>query len=124
MNVLIAVFAAGSTLVGLGLFWRRKVVGRELTLMQGMPASKAADISNMAPGSIVKIKGTLRSATPLTAEFSQKTCLYYRAVIEREYDEEVTETDDEQKTQSRTERRSETIRSQVKYAPDAFIDDD
>lgn len=123
MNVFI-IFAAVAALIGIGLFWWRKGVGRELKLMQGTPASVAADIGNMAPGSIAKLKGTLRSATPLTAEFSQKACIYYRAVIEREYDEEVTEVDNEQRTQTRTERRSETIRSQERYAPDAFIDDD
>ena len=39
----------------------------------------------------VELKGVLRSANPLTAEFSQRPCVYYRSTVAEEYENERTQ---------------------------------
>ena len=55
----------------------------------GRPDGVAADqrrgsVARQAPGAAVEVKGTLRVRSPLTAEFSQKPCAYFKAEIVRE----------------------------------------
>jgi len=54
---------------------------------------------------VVEVAGTLRVRTPLTAEFSQKPCAYFKAEIERE------ETYYERNSDGREERRTAPRRS-------------
>ena len=118
MNTVLAVIAAVAALVGLILLflWRR--AGRELALMQATPISRAAEVGKAAPDTFVGMKGPLKCDAPLICEFSKQKCIYYRAVIEREY--ERTTRDSQGRTH--TERQRETVQSNERFAPCALDD--
>ncbi len=118
MNTVLAVIAAVAALVGLILLfvWRR--TGRELALMQATPISRAADVGKMSPDTFVGMKGALKCDAPLVGEFSKQTCIYYRAVIEREYER----TTRDSQGRSSTERERETVQSNERFAPCALDD--
>ena len=84
MNIVLAVCAAVAALVGAGLLWWRSRVGREVALMASLQTSGAGIIAQLAPGTPVEVKGTLRVRAPLKAEFSQQPCCYFKSEIERE----------------------------------------
>ena len=63
-------------------------------LMTQTETSNASDVSSLAPGTLVEVKGTLRSEEPLTSEISGKTCAYYVATVSREYLERDHDDDD------------------------------
>ena len=111
MNLVLGICAAVAALVGAGLLWWRARVGREIALMASLETSGAGTIAREPPGTLVEVKGTLRVRTPLTAEFSQKPCAYFKCEIERE------EVYYERDSQGREERktRTTTVYSNMKY---------
>jgi len=113
MNTVLAVIAAVAAIVGLILlnFWRK--AGRELELMKSTPLSRATDVGKAAPDTFVAMKGPLKCDAPLAGEFTKQPCVYYRAVIEREY--ERTTRDSQGRTS--TERERETVQSNERFAP-------
>jgi hypothetical protein len=90
-----------------------------MKLMADTPTSRAADVAKLAPGTLVEVKGTLRCAALLTAEFSQQPCVYFNARIIQE--EEYYEADSDGKQTRRT--RSNTIHSNVQQARCTVEDD-
>jgi|GEM_PF-2080766 len=102
MDILLAVFAGIAALVGLGLLWWRSRVTRELNVMSSVEVSGAGMVAAQPPGQMVEVAGTLRVRTPLTAEFSQKPCAWFKAEIERE------EVYYERNSEGREERRTRT----------------
>jgi len=64
------------------LFYRKRLIG-EAALMAATQTSRAADVASLPPGSVAEVIGTLRCAAPLTAEFSNLPCVYYKSEIER-----------------------------------------
>lgn len=111
MDILPAVFAAIAAVIGAGLMWWRYSVGKELAAMAATHPGGAGTIAQQAPGTAVAVNGTLRVRTPLTAEFSQKPCAYFKAEIERE--EVYYERDSQGKEERRT--RTTTVYSNMKY---------
>lgn len=111
MNLVLGICAAVAALVGAGLLWWRRRVGKEIALMSSLETSGAGSVAQMAPGAAVEVKGTLRVRTPLIAEFSQQPAAYYKSEIERE------ETYYERDSQGRDERktRTTTVYSNMKY---------
>jgi len=111
MNILLAVFAAITALIGLGLLWWRSRVARELKVMTSVEVSGAGTVAAQPVGQIVEVAGTLRVRTPLTAEFSQKPCAWFKAEIERE------EVYYERNSDGREERRTRTttVYTNLKY---------
>ncbi len=113
MNFILAgiggLFALGGVVVI--YFWRK--TGQELELMKSTPTSRAADIAAMAPGTVVEVKGAVRCAAPLLGEFSKQKCVYYRALVEREYERQTRDS----KGDTRMERQRETISSSERFAP-------
>jgi hypothetical protein len=75
-GAIVAIVAAGF------LLYRKRLVG-EATLMAATQTSRAADVASLAPGSVVEVVGTLRCASPLTAEFSNQPCAYFKSEITR-----------------------------------------
>ena len=102
MNLVLGICAAVAALVGLGLLWWRSRVGREIALMASLETSGAGSVAQLAPGSVVEVKGTLRVRVPLVAEFSQQPAAWHKSEIERE------ETYYERDSQGREERRTRT----------------
>src|SRR5215213_1576336 len=111
MSLVLGICAAVAALAAVGLLWWRSRVGSELALMASVDTSGAGSVAQMAPGSIVEVKGTLRVRAPLTAEFSQQPCAYYKCEIERE--EVYYERDSQGRDQRRT--RTITVYSNMRY---------
>src|SRR3712207_637783 len=82
-------------------------------LMTQTKTSNASDVSSLAPGTLVEVKGTLRCEEPLTSEMSEKSCAYYSATVTREYLERDHDDDDD----VGSDRRSEIISQNVQFAP-------
>jgi hypothetical protein len=82
LNIGLTALAAVLAVGGLLALWWRTRMGGEIALMAPTATSKTADVAKLAPGALVEIKGTLRCAQPLTAEFSNQACVYFRAEIE------------------------------------------
>jgi E3 Ubiquitin ligase len=82
-------------------------------LMTQTETSNASDVSSLAPGTLVEVKGTLRCEEPLTSEMSEKSCAYYSATVTREYLERDYDDDDD----VGSDRRSEIISQNVQFAP-------
>ena len=110
---LVAVFMA------LYCVWWRWGDSRKIRLMASTPTSKAAEVSKLAPGIPVEIKGTLRCANLLVGEFSQKPCVYFKAEIIKE--ETYYDRDSDGKNRQRTTET--TTYSNIKHAPCAIEDD-
>jgi hypothetical protein len=56
-----------------------------------------------------EIKGVIECDTPLTAPLSGKQCVAYAQMVTRQYEEEVTETDSDGNTETKTQRGHETV---------------
>ena len=59
-----------------------------------------------------EVEGVIESDTPLIAPLSKTACVVYTYVVSREYEEDVTSTDSEGKTSTRTDRSTETLESE------------
>jgi hypothetical protein len=119
MNWVLVVFGVIALLIAAGCMWYRRKQGQERALMAATPTSRAAEVATLAPGTVVEVKGTLRCATPLTGEFSQQTCVYFKAEINRE---EVYYRRDSQGRDQR-ETRTTPVHSNCQYAPCVVADD-
>jgi len=111
MNLVLGICAAVAALVGVGLFWWRSRVGKEIALMASVETSGAGSVAAMPPGSVVEVKGTLRVRVPLQAEFSGQPAAYYKCEIQRE--ETYYERDSNGRDQRRT--RTSTVYTNTKY---------
>jgi hypothetical protein len=89
---------------GVLLYFRYKTQ-QKVALMRRTETSSVADVSALAPGTFVEIKGTLRCDSPLTSEMSGRSCAYYSARVVREYMEHDRDDDD----RPGSNRRSETL---------------
>jgi hypothetical protein len=87
---------------GVMLYFRRKTQ-QKAGLMTRTETSNASEVSSLAPGTLVEVKGTLRCEEPLTSEMAGKTCAYYVATITREYLERDHDDDDDVGSDRRTE---------------------
>jgi hypothetical protein len=58
-----------------------------------------------------EVAGTIEADTPLTAPLSGSACVAYTYQVTREYEEDVTNTDEHGKTTTETQQRSETASS-------------
>lgn len=61
-------------------------IRRENQLMAATPTVSAGELKGIAPGSLVELKGVLRSSSPIEAEFSKEHCLYHCSRIEEEHE--------------------------------------
>jgi hypothetical protein len=87
-------------------------------LMTQTETSNASDVSSLAPGTLVEVKGTLRCEAPLTSEMAGQTCAYYSATVTREYLERDNDDDD-----VGSDRRSEIISQNEQFAPFSVEDE-
>lgn len=71
---------------------------------------------------IVELKGVAQTDQPLQAEHTQKSVVYYKAEVIREYEVTVEEKDSEGNITRNRERRSDTMSTNEQYAP-FFLDD-
>lgn len=97
---------------GVLLYYRRKSLGK-IAFMRSVETSRAADVSSMAPGTLVEVKGTLRCENPLKSEFAEQSCAYYASQVIREYEVDERDSDGNWETQ----RESEVMASNERFAP-------
>jgi len=71
-----------------------------------------------------ELKGTAIASTPLEAELSKKECVYYKATVTREYEEQQKSKDSEGNVTKRWVRKSETVSSNENTATGFAIKDD
>ena len=81
-------------------------------LMTQTETANASDVSSLAPGTLVEVKGTLRCEEPFTSEISGKNCAYYIATVSREYLERDHDDDD-----VGSDRRTEILSQNQQFAP-------
>jgi hypothetical protein len=117
-NLVLLIVATVLALLGVGCLWWRSRVGREIELMASTAPSTAAQAAQATPGTLVKIIGTLRCQSPVTSEFSQQPCAYFKAEITRE--EVYYDRDSDGKERRNT--RTITVHSNTQNAACAVAD--
>ena len=115
MNLVLGICAAVAALVGAGLLWWRRRVGKEIALMASLETSGAGSVAAMAPGAAVEVKGTLRVRIPLIAEFSQQPAAYHKSEIERE--ETYYERDSDGRDQRKTRTTHRLFEHEIRPVP-------
>jgi hypothetical protein len=104
---------------GVLLYFRNRTKHKS-ALMSQTETSNASDVSSIAPGTLVEVKGTLRCEEPLTSEMAEKTCAYYSSTVTREYLRPDYDDDD---NDVGSDRRTEIIAQNVQFAPFMVEDD-
>jgi E3 ubiquitin ligase len=116
--LIILLFAIIFLVAGGALLYFRNRAKQKAALMGRTETSAAADVSGLAPGTLIEVKGTLRCEEPLTSEMAGRSCAYYSATIAREYIEE-----DDNDSDVGSDRRSEILSQNVRFAPFSVEDD-
>lgn len=101
---------------GVLLYFRRRQL-RMIDLIGQVETSTASEVSGLAPGTLVEVKGTLRCESPLKSEMTEQACAYYLSRVIREYRERDYDDDD-----VGSDRRSEVMASNEQFAPFAVED--
>jgi E3 ubiquitin ligase len=107
-------------------FWARSQAGQlqamnaadtyTAQMLGDLYARIASSLGVDALAQTCELEGTIESDAPLTAPLSGTACVAYTRTITREYEEDVTSTDSQGKSETRTERRSETLENEERRA--------
>src|ERR671929_2308564 len=117
--LILLLFAVIFLVAGGVLLYFRNRTKQKSALMSQTETSSASEVSGLAPGTLVEVKGTLRCEEPLTSEMAEKTCAYYSSTVTREY----LERDYDDDNDVGSDRRSEIIAQNVQFAPFMVEDD-
>jgi len=101
---------------GLLIFGRRTQA--KTNLIRSVATTVAADLAKLLPGEMVELKGTIRCASPLTAEYAEKPCVWYSTQVTREYEHRQKDSDGNWETN----RQSESVSSNTQKTP-FFVQD-
>ncbi len=123
-------------LVGGGLLlWGRKSAQEKVAQLKTATPRTVAELQEMAneiakdlgPGSyneFVEVRGTIECSNPLVSELSGTECVYYRMSVDRKYEEEYEEYDEqEERTVIRTRRSTENVANNTRSVPFLVRDD-
>src|SRR5918912_1256061 len=116
--LILLLFAVIFLVAGVALLYFRSRNKQKATLMGQTETSSASDVSGLAPGTLVEVKGTLRCEEPLLSEMAKTSCAYYLSTVTREYLESDYGDDDD----VGSDRRSETLSQNEQVAPFAVED--
>jgi hypothetical protein len=119
LNLGLSLLAVALAVAGIRTLWWRQRMGGEIALMAATPTSKAAEVAKLSPGTLIEMKGTLRCAAPLAAEYSQQPCVYFKAEMTRH--EVYYDRDSSGKERRNT--RNTVLHSNIQYAPCRIEDD-
>ena len=111
--LILLLFAIIFLVAGGALLYFRGRTKQKAALMGQTETSGAADMSGLAPGTLIEVKGTLRCEEPLTSEMSGERCAYYSSKVVREYLERDYDGDDD----VGSDRRSEVVAQNEQFAP-------
>ena len=117
-----AIFGGILIVIGIILFFVQKNYSTKLQSIRSATSSTVAELQRIASeiaGEIgsgnlreyVKVRGNIRSERPLISELKQEPCVHYTMRVVREYEEQHTTRDSENKTRTETRRGSETVSS-------------
>ena len=98
-------FAVLFAAIGAGCMWFARNIGQESRLMAATQTSNAKGLKGLPAGTLVELKGHLRTASPIEAEFSKERCLYHLSLIEEEH--EVSSSSSSSSTDTREVHRNE-----------------
>ena len=110
--LILLLFAMIFLVAGGALLYFRNKNKQKAALMGQTETSGASDVSALAPGTLVEVKGTLRCEEPLTSEMAGQRCAYYSSKVIREYLERDYDNDD-----VGSDRRSEVVAHNEQFAP-------
>jgi E3 Ubiquitin ligase len=110
--LILLLFAVIFLVAGGGLLYFRNKNKQKAALMGQTETSGASDVSGLAPGTLVEVKGTLRCEEPLSSEMAGEKCAYYSSKVIREYMERDYDDDD-----VGSDRRSEVVAHNEQFAP-------
>jgi hypothetical protein len=110
--LILLLFAVIFVVAGIVLLYFRNKNKQKAALMGQTETSGASDVSGLAPGTLVEVKGTLRCKEPLTSEMAGERCAYYSSKVIREYMERDYDDDD-----VGSDRRSEVVAHNEQFAP-------
>lgn len=96
-----------------GLLWWRHNTMRDLGLMAQVETSAARDAAAKPPGTLVEVKGVVRSEAPLQSEYARIACVHYVATQTERY--AVHDHDSQGRPRRREETR--TLYSNTRSAP-------
>src|SRR5215217_7254709 len=116
--LILLLFAVIFLVAGGVLLYFRNRTKQKSVLMSQTETSSSAEVSGLAPCTLVEVKGTLRCEEPLTSEMAEKSCAYYSSKVMREYMERDYDDDDHG-----SERRSEVVAQNEQFAPFVVEDD-
>jgi hypothetical protein len=111
--LILLLFAVIFLVAGGALLYFRNKNKHKAALMGQTETSEARDVSGLAPGTLVEVKGTLRCDEPLTSEMASERCAYYSSTVTREYQERDHDDDDD----VGSDRRSEVVAHNEQFAP-------
>ncbi len=111
MNWVLLVIGLMFAVVAIGLWYWRSRVGAEMALMAATETSNARDVAGKAPGTLVELKGNIRAPAPLTSEFAEKPCVWYRALTEREVERRETGSDGKVETKREYETETDVVKA-------------
>src|ERR687893_1650547 len=111
--LILLLFAVIFVVAGGGVPYFRSKSQQKAGLMTQTQTSNASEVSSLAPGTLVEVKGTLRCEEPLTSEMAGETCAYYSSQVVREYLERDYDDDDD----VGSDRRSEVVAQNEQFAP-------
>jgi hypothetical protein len=75
--LILLLFAVIFLVAGGALLYFRGKTKQKAALMGQTETSNATDVSGLAPGTLVEVKGTLRCEEPLVSEMANERCAYY-----------------------------------------------
>ena len=110
--LILLLFAMIFLVAGIALLYFRNKIKQKAALMGQTETSGASDVSALAPGTLVEVKGTLRCEEPLSSEMAGEKCAYYSSKVIREYLERDYDDDD-----VGSDRRSEVVAHNEQFAP-------
>ena len=110
--LILLLFAIIFLVAGGALLYFRNRAKHKAVLMGLTETSNASDVSGLAPGTLVEVKGTLRCEEPLSSEMAGEKCAYYSSKVIREYMERDYDDDD-----VGSDRRSEVVAHNEQFAP-------
>ena len=110
--LILLLFAVIFVVAGIVLLYFRNKNKQKAALMGQTETSGASDVSGLAPGTLVEVKGTLRCEEPLSSEMAGEKCAYYSSKVIREYMERDYDDDD-----VGSDRRSEVVAHNEQFAP-------
>jgi hypothetical protein len=91
--------------------------------LQNLYSSVKTEVGAGGFSKVVEVKGSVKCESPLNAELSAQSCVYYSMSVVREFEETVEEKDSDGNYRTVTKRGSETISSNTQSVP-FYVEDE